>query len=107
MTTRFEIGAIFSTEMDTLDTTVLAESVLSWLETMKISPTEYKMNEMSDGTIFTSCFALFILDLFRQTDAFAHEHKEQWISHIQSYQDKKDGYFKPKERLHKDQEPPD
>lgn len=82
----------------------IAGSVIDWLETMKASPTEYRMSEGAEATIFTSCFALFILDLFRETDNFTDEEKERWISHIQSCQDEKSGYFKPQTSLHKDQE---
>ena len=90
--------------MKTSDKATSAESVIDWLRTMKVSPTEYKMNETADASIFTSCFALFILDLFREVDKFTDEEKERWISHIQSFQDEKDGYFKPTTTRHEDPE---
>ena len=98
------IGATCPVDMGASDGTTIAESVINWLGTMKVSPTEYKMNETADATIFTTCFALFILDLFREVDKFTDEQKRQWISYIQSYQDEKDGYFKLQESFHVDQE---
>jgi prenyltransferase beta subunit len=98
------IWPAYLADLSASDKTAIAESVIHWLVTMKVSPTEYKMNETADATIFTSCFALFIMDMFRQTDKFTDEGKRQWISYIQSYQDENDGYFKPKESLHNDRE---
>jgi prenyltransferase beta subunit len=82
----------------------VSEAVIQWLRTMRVSATEYKMNETADATIFTSCFALFILHLFRETDKFTEAERSLWVAHVQSYQDMEDGYFKPEVQLHADQE---
>ncbi|MCU0918036.1 MAG: glycosyltransferase, partial [Planctomycetes bacterium] len=82
----------------------ISGAVLRWLRTMQVSATQYKMNETADATIFTSCFALFILHLFRETDKFTAAEKAQWVAHLQSCQDEADGYFKPPMDLHADRE---
>jgi len=62
---------------------------------MKINNTQFKMNDNADSSIFTSCFALFILDLFDQLKNFSRKKRNQWIDYIQSFQDKESGYFMP------------
>jgi hypothetical protein len=82
----------------------IRDSILTWLESMRVSPARYRMNAGADDTIFTSCFALYILDLFGETERFTAEEREQWVSRIQSGQDPRDGYFKLNEDLHTDRE---
>jgi hypothetical protein len=69
--TKYITGAYASNEVTS------AEVAIDWLRTMRVSPTEYNMNEGADVTIFTSCFALFILDLLHEIDRFSNEEKAQ------------------------------
>lgn len=80
--------------------------VLNWLESVRIpgSNTEYRFSRNSDSTIFCSCFALFILDLFKETENLSAAKQKEWIEHIQSFQDNDTGYFEPEKYFHKDKE---
>jgi|APSaa5957512535_1039671.scaffolds.fasta_scaffold29059_1 hypothetical protein len=69
--------------------------VLNWVLKMQIGPTRFKMSENSDGTIFTSCFALFLFDLFGVVDTWTERERDLWVDYLCSYQDKKSGYFIP------------
>jgi prenyltransferase beta subunit len=82
----------------------LRREVLHWLDTMKIpgSVCRYKFDRNSDDSIFTSCFALFIYDLFKETDEFTSIQKNIWVEYIQGFQDETTGYFEPIECFHKD-----
>lgn len=85
---------------------ILQAKVLNWLQTLKIpgSPCRYKLSPSSDDSIFSTCFALFILDLFKETDRFTDEERKYWISYIQSFQNKELGYFEPEQYYLKDKE---
>ena len=85
---------------------LLKTRVLNWLETLKVPNTicQYKFSLPSNNTIFCTCFALFILDLFKETDNFAANEKEGWIYYIQSFQNQEYGYFEPEEYYYKDKE---
>jgi prenyltransferase beta subunit len=84
----------------------LKNDVLFWLASLKVSEghCRYKFNTDSDDTIFCSCFALFILDLFKETEKFTQQERQDWISYIQSFQNKEFGYFEPKKYYHQDKE---
>ena len=82
----------------------LKNEVLRWLESMRITSCQYKMDEHSDSSIFTTCFALFILDLFSETNKFTEKEKQNWITYIQCFQNKKHGYFEPETYFHADKE---
>lgn len=85
---------------------ILRTEVLDWLKTLKIpgSFCEYQFSLFSDSTIFCSCFALFILDLFGKMEEFTDQERQNWISYIQSFQNERYGYFEPKQYYHKDKE---
>lgn len=79
--------------------------VLNWLNTLNINREHrYRFAESLDDTIFCSCFALFILDLFKETEKLSPKERESWISYIQSFQNKDYGYFEPEQYYHKDRE---
>ena len=89
-----------------LDFEKLKKDVLLWLDSLKVpgSSCRYKFHANADDTIFCSCFALFILDLFRETEKFTQQERQAWISHIRSFQDDKYGYFEPEDYYHQDKE---
>ncbi len=89
--------------MNILDTDI-PKKILEWIQNMQIGPNQYKMSNLSDSTIFTSCFALFILDLFRKTEKFSNIEKNSWIQYIQSFQNKTQGFFEPINYYRKDRE---
>jgi hypothetical protein len=80
--------------------------VLDWLETLKVVGREfdYRFSLTSGYSLFTTCFALFILDLFRQTDTFSKTEKKNWAAYINSHQKEEDGLFYPNPILHPDKE---
>lgn len=73
----------------------LRKNVLEWVEKMKIGPAKYKMSEHSDSSVYTSCFALFILDLFGEVEKWDSKIKNIWIDRINSFQDVNSGYYIP------------
>jgi len=85
---------------------ILKKGVLSWLNELKVhdSDYQYRFSKNSSGSIFTSCFALFILDLFNETKNFTEMDRNGWVEHIQQFQNKKQGYFEPKKYYHHDRE---
>ena len=78
-----------------MDYELFRNGVLNWVVSMQIDQTQFKMNENADYTIFTSCFALFIFDLFNQVKAWSQKKRYQWIDYINTFQDKDSGYFMP------------
>jgi len=85
---------------------MLKSSTLSWLDSLKVSGHNYRyrFDADSNDTIFCTCFALFILDLFKETEKFSEGEKQGWISYIQSFQNEKCGYFEPAKYYHTDKE---
>lgn len=69
--------------------------VLQWVSKMQNGPVQFKMSAGSGSSIFTSCFALFIFDLFNEVAKWPAERKNTWSEHINSFQDKASGYFLP------------
>jgi len=84
----------------------LRSDVLSWLDSLKVlgNRCRYKFHANADDTIFCTCFALFILDLFKESDKFTCQEKQEWISYLQSFQNKESGYFEPHKYYHNDKE---
>ncbi len=80
--------------------------VLNWLQTLKIlgSHCRYRFSNDADDTIFCTCFVLFILDIFKETDKFTDQQKQGWIGYIQSFQNKEYGYFEPQNYYLKEKE---
>jgi len=80
--------------------------VLDWLRTLTLPGQccRYQFSATSDDTIFCTCFALFILDLFKETKQFSDNERKQWISYIQGFQNKEHGYFEPQVYYHTDKE---
>jgi hypothetical protein len=73
----------------------LRTRVLNWVYSMQTAPAQFRMNEGADSAIFTSCFALFIFDLFGQVDTWPQKERDIWIDYINSFQDENSGYFIP------------
>ena len=84
----------------------LRNDVLSWLDSLKVpeSCCRYKFHASADDTIFCTCFALFILDLFKETGRFTEEQRTGWISNIQGFQNEEYGWFEPEQYYHQDKE---
>lgn len=82
----------------------LKDRVLNWLETMRIGPCQYRMNAGSDSSIFTSCFALFIVDLFGELGSLSEKERKRWANYIKGFQDKQSGLFIPDNILRYDKE---
>jgi hypothetical protein len=84
----------------------LRSEVLSWLAALRMPADccRYRFSASSGDTIFCTCFALFILDLFRETARFTEEQRSGWISYIQHFQNAEYGYFEPEQYYHSDKE---
>jgi hypothetical protein len=84
----------------------LRDGVLSWLDSLRIpgSLCRYKFHASADDTIFCTCFALFILDLFKQTAEFSEDQRASWMSYVQGFQNEQHGYFEPEQYYHQDKE---
>ncbi len=84
----------------------LKSGVLDWLETLSVSEgcCRYRFQADASDTIFCSCFALFILDLFGETEKLTPQERQSWISHIQGFQNEEYGYFEPEKFYHQDKE---
>lgn len=78
-----------------VDQDCLRTRVVDWVYSMQTARTRFKMNEDADGTIFTSCFALFIFDLFGKVGTWPQKERDKWIDYINSFQDRDSGYFIP------------
>lgn len=94
----------FSIELRAMDKTTgdirkklntLRASVLEWVSSLQVGPCQFRMNEDCDDTIYTTCFALFIFDLFNELKAWPPRERDEWISYINSFQDAETGYFVP------------
>lgn len=71
------------------------KDVLNWLGTMQVDPTQFRMGDNMDATIFSSCFALFIMDLFGVTESWGETTRSEWIDYINSFQEESSGFFIP------------
>jgi prenyltransferase beta subunit len=60
---------------------------------MQTAPDQFRMNEGADSTIFTTCFALFIFDLFGEVNVWSLRERDTWIEYINLFQDKDTGYY--------------
>lgn len=84
----------------------LRSGVLSWLDSLRVleSCCRYKFHVNADDTIFCTCFALYILDLFKEAATFSDDRRKGWISSIQGFQNEQYGWFEPKPYHHEDRE---
>lgn len=89
-----------------LDPKTEVANILTWLDGLRLPGKSYRYRfaTNADATIFCTCFALFILDLFKETKQFSDNEREQWISYIQGFQNKEHGYFEPQVYYHTDKE---
>ncbi len=71
--------------------------LLEWLGKLRSGEKSagYKFSASQGATAFSACFALFLIDLFRGVEKFTQQEREEWISYIQSFQNKEYGYFEP------------
>lgn len=70
--------------------------VLSWLESMKVKDAPYgtyKMSASTEATLFSSCFAVFVKELYSDLGNLTTNQKPAWIDLINSWQDKETGFF--------------
>lgn len=81
-------------------------TVLKWLESLRIcnSGFDYKFSLNTSSSLFTTCFALYILDLFQETDKLSVEEKKEWANYINTFQNEKDGLYYPNPSYHPDKE---
>tara|TARA_B100000700_G_C14943240_1_gene807834 strand:- start:127 stop:1350 length:1224 start_codon:yes stop_codon:yes gene_type:complete len=72
------------------------KKVLNFVSSMKIHSGQvwnYKLSENTESSIFTSCFAIFLRNMFGDLDSLSKSEKLEWINYIHNHQDKETGYF--------------
>jgi hypothetical protein len=91
---------------DIPDFSELRAKVIGWLKGLKISEGgyDYYFSPGTGDSLFTTCFALYILDLFRETDNLSKKEKKGWTNYINSFQRREDGLFYPDPIFHPDKE---
>lgn len=80
----------------------IKNSVLKNLNTLSLDKLDYKYSKNSDSSLFTTCFAVFVLDLFKELDEEKSDVKLQLSNYINSFQCHKSGLFNPNNKLHHD-----
>jgi len=73
----------------------LRDRVIQWVTAQEEDIARFRMNEEADSSIFTTCFALFIFDLFRMVDSWGKHERVKWVDYVRSYQDEETGLFVP------------
>lgn len=68
----------------------------SWVESMRVpdSACEYRLHAQAEGTVFSSCFALFFKCLVGETGAWNERTRNQWIDYLRGFQDEHTGLFR-------------
>lgn len=80
-----------------LNYNLLRSRVLNFVSHMQIGPINFKMGENLGESIYSSCFALYIFNLFDQVASWSQEDCNRWINYINSFQDKDSGFFIPED----------
>jgi hypothetical protein len=74
----------------------LRDEVLNWLEGLRVKEAPYgtyKMSMSTEATLFSSCFAVFLRELYNDLKNITPEQKREWIELINSWQDGKTGFY--------------
>jgi hypothetical protein len=74
----------------------LKQHILSWLESMSVKDAPYgtyKMSASTEATLFSSCFAAFVRQLYNNLRNISPEQQCEWIDLINSEQDEETGFF--------------
>ena len=81
------------------DPIALRNQVLNWLESLRIKDAKYgtyKMSKSTDATLFSSCFAVFVRELYDDLRNITQPQRQEWIDLINNSQDEKTGSFTEK-----------
>lgn len=89
-----------------INSSTFKKQILRWVSNLKVQGTicQYRFSLFTDDSIFTTCFALFIWDLFGEIDHWDTSEKEVWVEYIQGFQNPGQGYFEPQEYFRGDPE---
>lgn len=74
----------------------LKNDVLNFLESLRAKDAPYgtyKMSKSTEATLFSSCFALFVRELYDDLESITQSQRQKWIDLISNAQDKKTGLF--------------
>lgn len=74
----------------------LKKEVLNWLETMRVKDAPYgtyKMGNSTEATLFSSCFAVLVRELYNDLNIISQTERDEWIELIQNCQDRETGLF--------------
>jgi len=74
----------------------LRSEVLNWLDGLRVAGAQYgtyKMSASTEATLFSSCFAVFLRELYKDLNNISHTEREEWIELIQNCQDRETGLF--------------
>jgi hypothetical protein len=70
------------------------KDILNFVESLRISGPEYRFSPTSGSSLYTSCFALFIIELLDEVKGLRPSLKREWIDYINSHQIQESGYYK-------------
>jgi len=73
----------------------LKNDVISFIKSKQVSTSGYNFSGQRNSTIYSSIFALFILDLFDEVNNLSIRDKNSWIEVIRDQQDVETGLFFP------------
>ena len=76
----------------------LKDKINGFTRKCQVNNVEYKISEGCEKSIFASCFALFLKDLFGEIKGMPLDKKTEWANYINSFQDKKFGYYTHKDK---------
>jgi len=71
----------------------LRSDVLNWLESLRVEDTPYgtyKMSKSTEATLFPSCFAVFVGELYDDLKNITRKQRQEWTNLISNAQDEKD-----------------
>jgi prenyltransferase beta subunit len=74
----------------------MKSDVLNWVDMMIIKGAPYgtyKMSKSTEATLFSSCFAVFVRELYNDLERLTTKQREEWIELIQNCQDEESGFF--------------
>ena len=74
----------------------LKQRVLIWLESTRGKDAlygTYKMSSSTEATLFSSCFAVFLRELYNDLQNITSRQRQEWIDLISGWQDAETGFF--------------
>lgn len=74
----------------------LRSEILNWLEGLRVKDAPYgtyKMSASTEATLFSTCFAVFLRELYNDLGNISPGQRREWIDLIKGWQDEETGFF--------------